>query len=231
MVGLASERDEGVAGDPGAAGLASAFIAAGVVGGSARLAWRAARTMAWFPYQAGINETSGIVAYASRWQTNGAIFPAAEAVVQRSLGALSLDVEMAGRITRAIFAAIIAGVALALAWHPLRDGLDVLQRATLIVAAMVLFSPAQYSLVPALGATLARLHADPGAVGRDCADAHLLCVFPFPRQRHLLDLPRLCCVARLDSDLGLLVAEALRWRRGKERAALPAAQRETANQY
>jgi alpha-1,6-mannosyltransferase len=100
--------------------------------------------MAWFPYQAGINETSGIVAYASRWQTNSALFPAVEQILQRALGALSLDVEWAGRLTRALFAAIIAGVALALAWRPLRDGQDTMQRATLIVAAMVLLSPAQF---------------------------------------------------------------------------------------
>ncbi len=100
--------------------------------------------MAWFPYQAGINETSGIVAYASRWQTNSAVFPAAEGMVQRLLGALSLDMNLASRITRAIFAAMIAGVALALAWRPWRHGLDMVQRATLIAAAMVLLSPAQF---------------------------------------------------------------------------------------
>ena len=93
---------------------------------------------------AGLDETSGFVAYASRWQTNSALVPALQALTAGLLSGLGLAVIDAGLIVRGLLACLLVGAALWLARPPLADAADLVQRCLVLVAAIVLLSPAQY---------------------------------------------------------------------------------------
>lgn len=100
----------------------------------------------------GLDETSGFVAYATFWQTNSALFPivngamtAAIATIN-SITGLDIDPDIAGRLTRVVFAGVVISVAIAVGGGRMTNAppLDVLRRAAIICLAMVLFSPAQF---------------------------------------------------------------------------------------
>ena len=99
---------------------------------------------AWPPLQAGLDATSGIVAYATRWQTNSALFPALAKLIGAISGLFSTNPDLGALLARLLISALIAVVAIGLALRPIGDALDLLGRATLVVAAMVLLSPAQF---------------------------------------------------------------------------------------
>lgn len=88
----------------------------------------------------GLDAASGFVAYAQTWQTNSALFP----LLKSFASAAGLDEASAGRVVRVGLALLIGGVAIAAAWRPITDAGDLMRRATLIVAAIVLLSPAQF---------------------------------------------------------------------------------------
>lgn len=92
----------------------------------------------------GVQETTGLVAYADRWQTNSALFPAIEKTVsalQDWIGVTSLD---PGHVARGLVAAILVGLALIVAISPLKGARDLIARCAFVVAALVLLSPAQF---------------------------------------------------------------------------------------
>lgn len=96
----------------------------------------------------GLDATSGFVAYAAKWQTNNAYF----LPVSKGLSALlqgmgfpaTSALDWGGKILRAALALTTGGLALWLAWKPIDQAADLLRRAGLIAAALVLLSPAQY---------------------------------------------------------------------------------------
>ena len=100
--------------------------------------------LAWPPFRAGLDQTSGIVAYATQWQTNSALFPAVARLVGLVTGLFSASPDLGARLARVVVSVGIAAVALGLAWRPASEPKDFLGRATLVVAAMVLLSPAQF---------------------------------------------------------------------------------------
>lgn len=89
----------------------------------------------------GLDDTSGFVAYATRWQANGALLPA----LRDSIGWLAgIGREASGSIARAALAAVAAGAALAVARRPIAGAHDLTCRAALLTLVLVLASPAQF---------------------------------------------------------------------------------------
>ena len=92
----------------------------------------------------GLDAASGFTAYLTRWQTSSALFPAlndAWATLLGSLGALELA---PGLMARATIAVALGGLACALSLKPIADADDLMGRASVTVAALVLLSPAQF---------------------------------------------------------------------------------------
>lgn len=91
----------------------------------------ACAVFAWPILSAGIDPTSGFVAYAAKWKTNSALFPLIE--------------QMSGPfLARSL---VVAGLALILGWqcrNPASDAKDILRKALIVVAALFLLSPAQF---------------------------------------------------------------------------------------
>ena len=100
---------------------------------------------AWLPMAAGFDKTSGFVAYAAQWRNGSALFPALEGLWHGVLWlAGAAEGEMPGRLARAVMAGTAAMVALALALRPVPDAEHIIARASLIAAAVLLLSPAQF---------------------------------------------------------------------------------------
>jgi hypothetical protein len=93
---------------------------------------------------AGLDDTSGFIAYAQRWQTNSALFPALQSLAAAVMSALGLDSPDAGMVVRALLAVSLVGFALWLARAPIADAVDLVRRSLLLIGAIVLLSPAQY---------------------------------------------------------------------------------------
>jgi hypothetical protein len=87
----------------------------------------------------GLDQQSGFVAYLSSWQTNSALFPALE----RAVGAV-VPPETAGIVVRAIIALCLVVLAVLVRLKPIESPDDLMGRASLMVAALVLLSPAQF---------------------------------------------------------------------------------------
>ncbi len=92
----------------------------------------------------GVDSSSGFVAYASSWQTNSALFPTLERVASSTLAQTGLPTDLAGPVARGLLAVILAGLALAITVKPIEDPDDLIGRASLLVAALVVLSPAQF---------------------------------------------------------------------------------------
>lgn len=92
----------------------------------------------------GFDESSGFVAYVERWKSNSALFPVLEGFSQRVLGLIHLAPERAGVLARLGIAAGIGLLSLFLACHEINGADDLMGRAALVIAALVLFSPAQF---------------------------------------------------------------------------------------
>lgn len=91
----------------------------------------------------GLDANSGLSAYAADWHTGSALFPALESAAALLLEPLGLAAS-AGTATRALIASALAGLALTLAVRPIAGTDDLLGRASLLVGALVLLSPAQF---------------------------------------------------------------------------------------
>jgi hypothetical protein len=92
----------------------------------------------------GLDAESGLAAYLASWKTNSALFPALESITATLLSGLNLADVSAGRVARALIAIALAGLAFAVSFRPLRNADDLVGRASLLVAALVLLSPAQF---------------------------------------------------------------------------------------
>src|SRR5262249_39355316 len=92
----------------------------------------------------GFDASSGFAAYLGSWQTNRAHFPALGSAVSAALELAGLvDIEP-GAIVRISNASLLGGLALAISLNPLEGSIDLVNRASIVVAALVLLSPAQY---------------------------------------------------------------------------------------
>ena len=91
-------------------------------------------------YLAGLDETSGLVAYAEKWQTNSAFFPNFRAF----LGWAGISDLWSGRIGRLVVAVTLGLIASYLAKAPIKNDRELIQRCGLMVLAIVLLSPAQF---------------------------------------------------------------------------------------
>lgn len=87
----------------------------------------------------GLDQHSGFVAYLSAWQTDSALFPALE----RAIGTV-LPPEAAGLVARAVVAICLAILAIQVSVKPIETSDDLMGRASLVVGALVLLSPAQF---------------------------------------------------------------------------------------
>ena len=100
------------------------------------------------PYLAvGIGSESGTLAYAQRWTINSPLFTTVRGAL-RTLFATFGDPTAAAQwgsiAARLLLAGIVAAVALLMALRPVKDATDFITRALVIVAALILLSPAIY---------------------------------------------------------------------------------------
>lgn len=86
---------------------------------------------AWPILSAGLDSTSGFMAFASKWKTNSALFPLIEGMTTPA-------------VARALVVAALAAVILWQCRTAPRDAEDILGKAFVIVAALFLLSPAQF---------------------------------------------------------------------------------------
>jgi alpha-1,6-mannosyltransferase len=98
----------------------------------------------WPQIAAGLDGQAGVVAYASSWSRNSALFPALQASVSALLVVAHGGETHAPFIARGIVAIAMAAAVTASVWRPARSQDDLIKRATWLVAALVLLSPAQY---------------------------------------------------------------------------------------
>lgn len=94
--------------------------------------------------QAGLDQSSGFVAYAERWKTNSAHFPFLERSAEGLANLLGLPSQRMGVVVRGLLALVVGGLALWLAARPLRAPAELITRAGLVTGALVLLSPAQF---------------------------------------------------------------------------------------
>ena len=92
----------------------------------------------------GFDANSGFAAYLASWQTNSAHFPALESGASAALELAGLVHIEPGAIARIAIAILLGGLALAISLSPLEGSADLVYRASVVVAALVLLSPAQY---------------------------------------------------------------------------------------
>ena len=88
---------------------------------------------------AGLDDSSGLVAYAQKWKTNSALFPMIEAGFALLPGSAT-----PGTLARMAIALVLGALSLWTARTTARDADDLTRRALLICAAMFLLSPAQF---------------------------------------------------------------------------------------
>jgi alpha-1,6-mannosyltransferase len=89
-------------------------------------------------------ETSGFRAYAETWKTNSALFPLLESTASQVLGALQITGISAALAVKAVIAAVLVFFAFLQARAPITTTENLIWRAAILVAALVLLSPAQY---------------------------------------------------------------------------------------
>jgi alpha-1,6-mannosyltransferase len=87
----------------------------------------------------GLDREAGVVAYATSWSRNSALFPVVEGAVSVLAGA-----ERAQVWARAIIAATMLLLVARMAWPPLQSRDDLVRRIVMAIGALLLLSPAQY---------------------------------------------------------------------------------------
>ena len=87
---------------------------------------------------------SGLVAYAQTWSTNSALVPILQSSAAALLAALGLSSDLAPIAARGILATTIATITVLAVSAAIASPQDMLVRAGLVVAAVVLLAPAQY---------------------------------------------------------------------------------------
>jgi hypothetical protein len=114
------------------------FVNAIVLFGAILAAWA---LPIWF---GGFDRQSGFATYLSSWQTGSALFPALERAVAMAFSWSALSAETVGLLTRGLVALCLAVIGLLVSLKPVENADDLLGRASLVIAALVLLSPAQF---------------------------------------------------------------------------------------
>jgi hypothetical protein len=94
--------------------------------------------------QAGLGVNSGLAVYASRWQTSSALFPVLHGAIACLLDALGLSEASPDLVARLAIALVLGGLAVSLSLRSIAGADDLMGRASLLVGALVLLSPAQF---------------------------------------------------------------------------------------
>jgi alpha-1,6-mannosyltransferase len=92
----------------------------------------------------GIDQRSGFLAYASRWQANSALLPALRDSIAWVFSGLGATPDLAGRVARGLLALTAAATAVVLARQPIAGTADLLHRIATLTLVLVLVSPAQF---------------------------------------------------------------------------------------
>ena len=103
-----------------------------------------AALFAWPIVSAGLDLSSGFLAYASKWKTNSAAFLMLDGAAGQILDTLRIEALSSGLLARAAVALAICAI---VAWQcraPARHAQDFIHKALIIVGAMFLLSPAQF---------------------------------------------------------------------------------------
>ena len=93
---------------------------------------------------AGLDNSSGFVAYAERWKTNSALTPALESAVKSLLTVLNAEFISYKMATRVLLVGLLGLSILILSLQPVHSTDDVLKRTALAVSLLLLLSPAQF---------------------------------------------------------------------------------------
>lgn len=109
----------------------------------------------------GLGESSGLIAYAESWKTNSALYPALETLMAAALHAPDSGTNAAAISTRTLIGALVVLAALAAAWRPWRTLHELLVCISIVVATLVLLSPAQYPWYALWFAPLFVFHPSP----------------------------------------------------------------------
>ncbi|MBN8910703.1 MAG: DUF2029 domain-containing protein, partial [Rhizobiales bacterium] len=109
----------------------------------------------------GVGQTSGLVAYVDRWQTNSALFPVIEGSVSAFQDWIGLTKLPPGPLARGIIAAVLVGLASVLAYSPIHGARDLVARSAAIVGTLVVLSPAQFPWYTVWMAPFLAFHAYP----------------------------------------------------------------------
>ena len=96
------------------------------------------------PLIAGLGDDSGFVAYATHWKTASAIMPNLERLVGLLSHPFAMAPETVSRLARVIVGLILVAAIAWLAWQPVTGPQDLVERAMLTMAALVLLSPSQF---------------------------------------------------------------------------------------
>ncbi len=92
----------------------------------------------------GLAADSGLAAYVTRWQTSSALFPALQSALGLLLAPFGLGDASAGGAARLVIALLLGCFAGVLSVKPVVDTDVLLGRASILVGALVLLSPAQF---------------------------------------------------------------------------------------
>ncbi|MDX2289835.1 MAG: glycosyltransferase 87 family protein [Hyphomicrobiaceae bacterium] len=93
---------------------------------------------------AGLDQTSGFLAYATHWQTNSALTPALTGLLTAAAVTIGLDSAAAGPVARGLMGLVLLAVVLRLAFRPERRPVDIAGRVAVATTALVVLSPAQF---------------------------------------------------------------------------------------
>jgi hypothetical protein len=91
----------------------------------------------------GPDKSNGLLAYVEHWQTNSALFPLVAALLSSLSGLVGFDAH-AGGLARVLIAFLLLALSAAASIRRLDGVDDLIARASVVVAALVLLSPAQY---------------------------------------------------------------------------------------
>lgn len=96
------------------------------------------------PLLAGLGDDSGFVAYATHWKTASAIMPNLERLLRLLLSPFHAEAHTVSRAARGLVGIVLAALIIWIARKPLAGPQDLIERALLTVAALVLLSPSQF---------------------------------------------------------------------------------------
>ncbi len=99
---------------------------------------------AWPVLTANFDTSSGFVAYASKWKTNSALFPALESLARLILDAAGIDALRPGLLARAGVVSALAGIIFWQCRTAAEDATGIARKFLIVTAALFLLSPAQF---------------------------------------------------------------------------------------